>query len=139
MRGDWRRPSRTLMASHINPCTEDVKQRKSGYNGILFTARLDQLFDRHLTGFQVDSKLDVFSLLVSPRLSSQFAELAKIGVITRLVLDVSDVKFSDRPRLEDNLQVHLDIRPCKIYFQRLKLCANANPVPMNGLPVTVAS
>lgn len=98
-----------LTASHIIPWSEDVAQRKSGYNGILLTAHLDRLFDRHLIGFKVSPERDVFALVVSPRLSGQFAELAKIGVTTRSVLDLSNVKFSDRPRLESNLRIHLNI------------------------------
>lgn len=98
-----------LTASHIIPWSEDVAQRKHGCNGILLSAHFDRLFDRHLIGFKVGLKPDVFTLAVSPCLSDQFADLAKIGVTTRSVLDLSNVKFSDRPRLESNLRIHLNI------------------------------
>ena len=101
--------SALLTASHIIPWSEDVAQRKHGCNGILLSAHFDRLFDRHLIGFKVGSKPDVFTLAVSPCLSEQFADLAKIGVTTRSVLDLSNVKFSDRPRLESNLRIHLNI------------------------------
>jgi hypothetical protein len=96
-----------LVASHIIPWKDDIPQRKRGCNGVMLSAHLDRLFDRHLIGFKVSRNPDLFDIFVSPRLAGQFDKLAKIGVTSRSTLDLSNVKFSDRSRLESNLRVHL--------------------------------
>lgn len=97
-----------LNASHIIPWREDVGQRMSGCNGILLAAHLDRLFDRCLIGFQQTSIPDVLALVSAPSLKREFAELAAIGITARTVLDLTMVKFSDRPKLDANLHWHLD-------------------------------
>lgn len=96
-----------LTASHIIPWSEDVGQRKSGCNGVILSAHLDRLFDRHLIGFREGQNPDVLTLVVAPCLSSEFVKLAQTGVTTKMVLDVSNVKFADQSRLKNNLRTHL--------------------------------
>jgi hypothetical protein len=98
-----------LTASHIIPWSKDVVQRKRGCNGILLTAHLDRLFDRHLIGFRVTPEVDIYSLVVAPRLADRFLDLAPLGLTVRTALDISTVKRADRPGLETNLRVHLDL------------------------------
>lgn len=98
-----------LTASHIIPWSKDVVQRKRGCNGILLTAHLDRLFDRHLIGFGVSPEVNVFSLVVSPRLADRFVDLEPLGVTVHTALDLSTVNPSDRPGLETNLRAHLDL------------------------------
>lgn len=98
-----------LTASHIIPWSKDVEQRKRGCNGILLTAHLDRLFDRHLIGFKVSHDADVFSLVVSPRLTDRFLDLVPLGVTVLTVLNLSKVNSADRRALETNLRAHLDL------------------------------
>jgi hypothetical protein len=98
-----------LTASHIIPWSKDVVQRKRGCNGILLTAHLDRLFDRHLIGFRVGPEGNVFSLVVAPRLADRFLDLDPLGVTVRTVLDLSTVNPADRPGLETNLRAHLEL------------------------------
>ena len=97
-----------LTASHIIPWSKDVAQRKRGSNGILLTAHLDRLFDRHLIGFKASPGVDVFSLVVAPRLADRFLDLAPLGLTVGKALNLSKVKRADRPRLETNLRAHLE-------------------------------
>ena len=96
-----------LTASHIIPWSKDVVQRKYGRNGILLTAHLDRLFDRHLIGFRVSPEVDVCSLVVAPRLADRFLDLAPLGLTAGTALNLSKVKPADRPGLEANLGAHL--------------------------------
>lgn len=98
-----------LTASHIIPWSEDVVQRKRGCNGILLTAHLDRLFDRHLIGFSASSEDGICSIAVAPRLIERFVNLAPLGVSGLTTLDLSKVKANDRSSLEKNLTVHLEI------------------------------
>lgn len=97
-----------LTASHIISWSKDVVQRKRGCNGILLTAHLDRLFDRHLIGFAKTPVGDVFSLVVAPRLADRFTALGALGLSVRTALNLSKVKPSDRVGLETNLRAHLD-------------------------------
>ncbi|MDP3190645.1 HNH endonuclease [Rhodoferax sp.] len=96
-----------LTASHIIPWSKDVMQRKRGCNGILLTAHLDRLFDQHLIGFKVSPEVNVFSLVVAPRLAARFLDLAPLGLTADTTLNLSKVKRADRPGLEENLRAHL--------------------------------
>lgn len=98
-----------LTASHIIPWSKDVVQRKRGCNGILLTAHLDRLFDRHLIGFRLSPEVNVFSLVIAPRLADRFLDLEPLGVTARTELDLSTVNPADRPGLETNLRAHLDL------------------------------
>ena len=54
-----------LVASHIQPWSEsDDSERENPHNGLLLSAPLDKLFDRHLISFDVDGKI-----LFSPALT----------------------------------------------------------------------
>lgn len=96
-----------LTASHIIPWSKDVVQRKRGCNGILLTAHLDRLFDRHLIGFRVSTESNVCSLVVAPRLADRFVDLTPLGLTVSTTLDLSKVKPADRSGLETNLREHL--------------------------------
>jgi hypothetical protein len=98
-----------LTASHIIPWSEDVAQRKRGCNGILLTAHLDRLFDRHLIGFSASSEAGIYSIEVAQRLADRFVNLAPLGLTGRTTLDISKVNANDRSGLEKNLSVHLEI------------------------------
>lgn len=98
-----------LTASHIIPWSLDVVQRKRGCNGILLIAHLDRLFDRHLIGFRLSPEVNVFSLVVAPRLADRFLDLEPLGVTAHTELDLSTVNPADRPGLETNLRAHLDL------------------------------
>lgn len=97
-----------LTASHIIPWREDVGQRKLGCNGILLTAHLDRLFDRHLIGFKETPVDEVYSVVVAPRLADRFMNLAPLGLTADTSLNLSQVRGPDRKGLHTNLRAHLD-------------------------------
>ncbi|MCA1456995.1 HNH endonuclease [Bradyrhizobium sp. BRP22] len=72
-----------LRASHILPWrSADDAQRLDRYNGILLSANLDALFDKHLITFAEDGRL-----MVSDELSAE--ELCELGLTKPVTVDFS--------------------------------------------------
>jgi hypothetical protein len=82
-----------LRASHILPWRDaNDGQRLNPYNGILLSANLDALFDRHLITFTDEGKL-----MISTRLPRD--EVNRLGLTERIVIPIRD---EHKPFLQDH-------------------------------------
>jgi hypothetical protein len=76
--------SEILRASHVKPWRDSTNtERLSPANGLLLTAHLDALFDKHLISFKDDG-----DMLVSPRINADNRQL--LGIPQRLQKTLSD-------------------------------------------------
>ena len=100
-----------LNASHIIPWRDCISKsdRLGGYNGIILSVHLDRLFDRFLIGFEKSPRNpDIRPIVFAPKLKDQISSLAAIGITRALQLNLQNVKFADQPRLNTNLDRHLE-------------------------------